>query len=199
MTTSAGGSLRTYVVDPTWERLGGHPRPAADQAEGITVLGGSPLGVFTFTTAARPLLEQLEAGHRLAPTDAERRVIDRLLDCGAIHPVADHDVGPRPGDVTVVTPQLNGTARDDQRITVDDGSPVPIAGAQLRLSTNRGPAAARNAGRGLVTTPFIAFVDRDVSAPHGWIERLLPHFDDPAVALVAPRVRSEHSSPLDLG
>ncbi|MEO1056701.1 MAG: glycosyltransferase [Actinomycetota bacterium] len=203
MNSPPGDAPRSYIVDSTWERIDRTAGPAAVDADGITVLGGSPLGVFTFATAARPLLEQLEAGHRVRPTRAEQRVIDRLLDCGAIHPIANRDLGPSRGDVTVVTPQLGGTARAGDRITIDDGSPVPVVGAQLRLPTNRGPAAARNAGRAIVDTPFIAFIDRDVSAdvsaPHGWIERLLPHFDDPAVGLVAPRVRGESGSPLDLG
>jgi mycofactocin system glycosyltransferase len=61
-----------------------------------------------------------------------------------------------------------------------------------------------------VTTPLVAFVDADVDAPDDWLDALLPHFDDEHVALVAPRVRSEHRpgavaryeiehSPLDLG
>ena len=61
-----------------------------------------------------------------------------------------------------------------------------------------------------VTTPLVAFVDADVDAPEGWLDRLLPHFEDDRVALVAPRVASAPArtmlagyeagnSPLDLG
>jgi mycofactocin system glycosyltransferase len=61
-----------------------------------------------------------------------------------------------------------------------------------------------------VTTPLVAFVDTDVELTDGWLEPLLAHFADPAVGLVAPRVRSlgsgsvleryeQTSSPLDLG
>ncbi len=196
---SPGDRSRAFVVDATWERIDSPSGPTGGVANGITLLAGSPLGVFTFAAAARPLLERLEAGRRIVPSAAEQKVIDRLLDCGAVHPVVDRHVGPHRSDVTVVTPQLGGTVRDDHRVTVDDGSPEPIAGARLRLPTNRGPAAARNAGRTVVTTPFVAFVDRDVSTPNDWIDRLLPHFDDPAVGLVAPRVRGEVGSSLDLG
>ena len=57
----------------------------------------------------------------------------------------------------------------------------------LRLRTNAGPAVARNAGLGAVTTPLVAFVDTDVRLAPGWLEPLLGHFADDRVALVAPR------------
>ncbi len=52
----------------------------------------------------------------------------------------------------------------------------------------------------MVTTPVVAFLDADVTTPDpDWIAALLWHFDDPRVALVAPRVLGEPRSPLDLG
>jgi mycofactocin glycosyltransferase len=87
----------------------------------------------------------------------------------------------------------------DGRITVDDGSVPPLAGATHRLATTSGPAAARNAARPFVTTELIAFVDADVETPPGWLDALLAHFDDPLVGLCAPRVAGEVGSPLDLG
>ena len=98
-------------------------------------------------------------------------------------------------------------------IVVDDGSTTPIraAGTQVvRRDSTGGPAAARNTGLEHVRTPLVAFVDADARPDPGWLEHLLPHFADPAVAVVAPRVRSargagrlaryeEHRSPLDLG
>ena len=62
-----------------------------------------------------------------------------------------------------------------------------------------------------MTTPLVAFVDTDVDVDDGWLEALIPHFADPRVALVAPRVMSSDGesstiagyelsrSPLDLG
>ena len=41
------------------------------------------------------------------------------------------------------------------------------AGATIRLSENRGPAAARNAGLEMVRTPLVAFVDADVRTRRG--------------------------------
>ena len=51
-----------------------------------------------------------------------------------------------------------------------------------------GPAAARNAGLAACKTDFVAFLDSDVVPRRGWLEALLGHFCDPAVALVAPRI-----------
>jgi mycofactocin system glycosyltransferase len=129
---------------------------------------------------------------------------DRWLDAGAIHPVAPAGASRfEVGDVVVVTPQLrvdeSTAVIRDGRITVDDGSRPPIDGATIRLETNQGPAAARNAARPVVDTPLVAFVDADVNLPPGWLDRLVGHFDDPDVALVAPRVDGEPGSPLDLG
>jgi mycofactocin system glycosyltransferase len=99
-------------------------------------------------------------------------------------------------------------------IAVDDASDPPVsavAGARvLRLRTNAGPAVARNAGLGAVTTPLVAFVDTDVRLVPGWLDSLLLHFADDRVGLVAPRVASapgagavaayeQGHSPLDLG
>jgi mycofactocin system glycosyltransferase len=107
-------------------------------------------------------------------------------------------------------------------IVVDDASEQPhrvadVAhrhGAQVhRLSTNVGPAGARNAGLALVRTPLVAFVDSDVTVDAASLLDLARHCADPQVALVGPqvvgRVRSEHprwferydaaASSLDLG
>ncbi len=58
----------------------------------------------------------------------------------------------------------------------------------LRHPRSKGPAAARNTGLGVCTTDFVAFLDSDVVPRRGWLEALLGHFCDPAVALVAPRI-----------
>jgi mycofactocin system glycosyltransferase len=82
---------------------------------------------------------------------------------------------------------------------VDDGSLDAAAiascaqahGADLiRLATNAGPAAARNAGARATSREFLWFVDVDVviTDVHAAAPRLLAHFGDPLVAAVAPRV-----------
>jgi len=177
-----------FVVDPTWQRFGG------------VVVAGSPIRLFRLTSAGTEIARALELGADVAPSG----LTDRWLDAGAIHP-DPHHLEPGPfvaGDVTVVTPQLGGGPAPTGRIVVDDGSAPPIPGATLRLPSNRGPAAARNAGAALVDTPIIAFVDADVEIigdPVAHLTALLGHFHDPRVALVAPRVGGEARSPLDMG
>jgi mycofactocin system glycosyltransferase len=82
-------------------------------------------------------------------------------------------------------------------VVVDDGSAEPwrtgdvAEGEQaelVRLATNSGPSAARNAGLARVSTPLVAFVDSDCVPDRDWLTPLLPHFNDPLVAAVAPRV-----------
>ncbi len=58
----------------------------------------------------------------------------------------------------------------------------------LRHTRGKGPAAARNTGLAACSTDFVAFLDSDVVPRRGWLEALLGHFCDPAVALVAPRI-----------
>lgn len=198
-----------FVRDTSWQRFG------------RVVLAGSPLRLFRTTEAANPILAAIEVGDDVAESSLTRR----LLDAGAIHPQTDHraaratrqfnDESERDNrgengtaftldDVTIVTPQLGGTVTADGRTTVDDGSQPPLQNATIRLEENQGPAAARNVGRRHVRTSLIAFVDADVDllddiCSQCWLEPLLPHFDDPNVGLVAPRVAGEPGSPLDLG
>ena len=187
-----------YVLDRTWCRVS----PGS-------VLAGSPMRMFRVRPAGERVLDLLSSGAEVEPS----ALVDRLRDAGAIHPLPETSAAPRrftAADVTVVTPQLGGVVRDDGRITVDDGSTPPLLGASVRLPVNRGPGAARNAGRSLVHTPLIAFVDADVetdrssdggprSADGSWLDALLAHFDDEAVGLVAPRVTGDPRSSLDLG
>ncbi len=53
---------------------------------------------------------------------------------------------------------------------------------------NGGPAAARNTGLAAADTPLVAFLDSDCVPGPGWLDALLPHFADPAVGAVAPRI-----------
>ncbi len=173
-----------YALDPSWRRAG------------ATVLAGSPRRLFRLSPAGARVAAALTAGDDVE----DSHLTERLCDAGAIHPVPTRSRRFGPSDVTIVTPSLNDPPRRG-RLTVDDGSSPPLDGAALRMEENRGPGAARNAGRGLVRTPLVAFVDADVDPPDetGWLEPLLGHFDDPRVGLVAPRVTGESGSPLDLG
>lgn len=91
-------------------------------------------------------------------------------------------------------------------IVVDDGSAdaAPIAASVasaassagippvrlIRRSRNGGPAAARNLGLFEVGTPLVAFLDAGCTLEPTWLDALLPHFADPTLGLVAPRVVS---------
>jgi len=126
----------------------------------------------------------------------------RLLDANVADPVLD-DVPPLdPDELTVVLP-VHGRADELARalealeplrcLVVDDASPVPLTpdGSHVevvRLDVNLGPAGARNAGLATVSTPYVAFVDCDVTVPADVLLRLGRHFADPQVALVAPRI-----------
>lgn len=176
-------------LDGSWQRFG------------RVVIAGSPLRLFRVSAAGADVLDRLEAGLDVPASS----LVERLLDAGAIHPVGHSTDSTAFGrhDVTVVTPQLrsdpSSRPADDGRVTVDDGSIPPLFAATVRLATTKGPAAARNAGRALVDTELIAFVDADVVVTDGWLDALLAHFDDPSVGVVAPRVTGEPGSPLDLG
>lgn len=187
---------------------------------GRVLIGGSPLTVLRFT-------EPIDLDAVASPT-----VAARLVDLGMAHPAPE--VGPFTAcDITAVIPvrdEPDSVARTldalalvepppFEVIVVDDGStdpdglsglvsrgdwPMPVG--LVRLARNTGPAAARNAGLDLVSTPLVLFIDagctperqrgeptrRDNVPVHDtdWFRPLLGHFADPSLALVAPRIRS---------
>jgi mycofactocin glycosyltransferase len=179
------------------------------------VIAGSPLRLFRLSAAGQRVVESIE--HDQPLPSGHRKLTDRLVDAGAIHPVPTTSPF-TVADVTIVVPAFNaqpGSLADHRSvIVVDDASDPPLASKDgrwtIRLAKNSGPGAARNAGLAEVTTPLVAFVDTDVDLADDWLDALLPHFSDPKVALVAPRVASTDDSttlaqyestrsPLDLG
>jgi mycofactocin glycosyltransferase len=129
----------------------------------------------------------------------------RLLDAHLVHPEPPAPPQPRHNDVTVVVPVYADPDRlaaclaplTSPVIVVDDGSPdgdsiaavAKRSGARyIRLPTNRGASAARNAGLRAASTPFVAFLDADCIPPPGFPGDLLGHLADPAIGLVAPRI-----------
>jgi mycofactocin system glycosyltransferase len=141
----------------------------------------------------------------------------RLLDTGIAHPAGYPDQGPQDVTVVIPVrdrhaelarclvglSQAPGPARRSglagtlRVIVVDDASCDPAAIARiardagahvLRRPVNGGPGAARNTGLGAADTSLVAFLDSDCVPAPGWLDALLPHFADPAVGAVAPRI-----------
>jgi mycofactocin system glycosyltransferase len=172
---------------------------------GTVLLGGSPLRLFRISERARDLVARWRSGTPVGPRRAAQLLARRLVSAGAFTP---RPVGATlgTGDVTVVVPVRDRPAQLDRLlgalqglacIVVDDasadaGTTKEIAerhGARLvGLTTNVGPAGARNAGLADVGTALVAFVDSDCLPADGWLDPLLGHFDDPLVAAVAPRI-----------
>ncbi|MDH6197893.1 mycofactocin system glycosyltransferase [Mycobacterium frederiksbergense] len=175
---------------------------------GSALLGGSPTRLLRLAPTAQTMLN----GGRLEVHDAQSAQLARtLLDATVAHPRPPS--GPSHRDVTVVIPvrdnasglhRLIAALRGLRVIVVDDGSAVPVAQSEfagmhcdvqvLRHSRSNGPAAARNTGLAACETDYVAFLDSDVVPRRGWLEALLGHFCDPAVALVAPRIVGLHTA-----
>jgi mycofactocin system glycosyltransferase len=186
---------------------------------GRILLGGSPARLLRLSPAAAQHTGRWLAGEPVGPDPRDARLARRLLDTGLAHPHpgAGHYTA---RDVTLVVPVkdnpigvarvLTATTELTDRIVVDDGSTAALPQATVRHTAPRGPAAARNTGWRLARTDLVAFLDADTQPEPGWLNRVLPLFDDPNVAAVAPRVRSrpgitavaryEHNrSSLDMG
>lgn len=169
---------------------------------GAALLGGSPTRLVRLAPSARTLLDD----GRLEVNDAVSAKLARtLLDATVAHPRPCG--GPSHRDVTVVIPvrdnvfglrRLLSAMRGARAVVVDDGSKPPLQQSDfdglpcevrlIRHDGGKGPAAARNSGLAACETDFVAFLDSDVVPRRGWLEALLGHFTDPAVALVAPRI-----------
>ena len=208
--------MTRYQIDSSWWRRA--------NTDGDTVVAGSPLKVFRFSSAARSVLEAIEKRDEISV--AATNTLHRLIDAGAIHPILESiKTSLQPSDVTVVIPvhnedvlRLNALiskiSAAHEVLLIDDGSTIPLAdinGARvIRREVADGPAAARNTAVDLVTTSITFFLDADTSLADDSWTKLLAHFEDSSVGVVAPRIASEpgttllhryeaSESPLDLG
>ena len=175
------------------------------------LVGGSPVRVLRLTPAGARAVAGWFSGVPVADSRAARALARRLLDAAIAHPdwgaCAGDDGSPGVDDVTVVIPVrdrqaelarcLAGLRGLPNVVVVDDGSadPAGIAaicaehGARVvHRAVNGGPGAARNTGLAAASTGLVAFLDSDCVPAPGWLDRLLPHFRDPAVGAVAPRI-----------
>ena len=200
-------------------------RQLRTERNGRVLLGGHPFRVITLSSAGASGVRSWFAG-RPPSGQAENDLAMRLVESGLVHPHPEpgvtrfHAVIPFRGRIGELRATLAGL--DVASITVvDDGSDPPLApidGVEiLRHAESQGPAAARNAGwRHVVDTAadpddlVLLFIDGGVEVTADALELLAGHFDDAAVAAVAPRVASTPGpspleryemsfSPLDLG
>lgn len=204
--------MTTFTTDTQWFRM----------SDGLGVVAGSPLTQFRVTRAGAAILDALE--HGAALPHGHEPLTSRLLAKGAIHPI--HPEPLRSDEITVVIPTYITTTNQLTRlqalvtqlqnvavVVVDDASPHPFNidnATVIRQESNTGPGGARNTGLTHVHTPYVAFVDDDVTvaaenllALGGFLAHSDTHF-------VAPRVMSastdgsladyeRYHSPLDLG
>ena len=217
------------VGDPELRRL----------RQGRLLVGGSPVGVVKLHPAGAQLVDGWLRGVPVGAGVAERRLARRLLNRNMVHPQVAHAGSASLVDaeeVALVVPVRDDPkgaatvvdgAGPQPVYVIDDGSepplpafPPPDPGSLrprsvqiVRCEESGGPGAARNRGlyeASLDGASIVALVDADVRLHPGWIASLLGHFDDPLVAAVAPRVRSEPGrrmldryeerfSPLDMG
>ena len=201
---------------PATDGLRLRPDPGLRSLDGGTVLlGGSPYRLLRLGPAGARHVAGWWDGEPVAGTPGAQALARRLLWAGIAHPVPAG--GPGPEDVTVVIPVRDRTAElalclaglgEYRVIVVDDGSRDPAAVAALAAAAgarcvhravNGGPAAARNTGLAAVGTPLAAFLDSDCVPAPGWLSPLLPHFADPAVAAVAPRIVPHAPAPVPAG
>lgn len=179
---------------------------------GRLLVGGSPLRALRLSDRALGLLSG--SSSVTVRDGASRLLASRLLATNVALPVLVAPVSA--AEVTVVVPTRDRSEQLDRAllalgpslrvVVVDDASLEPHAVAQVAarhgaevvpLAVNVGPAGARNAGLAAVRTPYVAFVDSDVTVGSDTLLRLARHLADPSVALVGPLVvgRSRSSAP----
>lgn len=174
-------------------------------ADGRGLLGGSPTRLLRLGANGARVLDDWLAGSGIGGDPAHRALARRLLDAGIVHPAPEPDRRARHA-VTIVIPvrdnaaglaRLTSTTVGDSRcVIVDDGSLPPLPDSTVRHRIPRGPAAARNTGLRGVDTALVAFLDSDTIPAPDWLDTIVPLFEDPAVAAVAPRVRSLPTGPI---
>ena len=194
------------------------PDPGSRLLAGGTVLmGGHPVRVLRLTASGARHVAGWWSGTPVPDNPRARSLARRLLDTGIAHPAGFPHQVPQDVTVVVPVrdrqPELarclaglseapgpaarSGLAGTPRVIVVDDASRDPAAIARiakdagarvLRRPVNGGPGAARPVFLAAAGTPLVAFLDSDCVPGPGWLDALLPHFADPAVGAVAPRI-----------
>ena len=181
------------------------------------LVGGSPVRVLRLTPAGARQVAAWFAGAPVPDRPGARALARRLLDAGIAHPDfarrrrpacrppgagRRHGRDPGPGPARELGRCLpSGPAADAASphvIVVDDASADPAAIARIaaaRGAARHSPAGERRPGRARATPgwprrgPSSSRSSTPTACPRpGWLDGLLPHFADPAVGAVAPRI-----------
>jgi glycosyltransferase involved in cell wall biosynthesis len=167
--------------------------------EGRTLLGGEPFSIVHLSERAAG---QIRAWGEGAPVGDSGALARALVRANLAQPRP-----PAPAmtpAVTVVIPvrdrsiaRLLAALDVAEVIVVDDASAdgsalrreAEASGARyVRRETRGGAGAARNSGLALASHELVACVDSDCVPLPGWLDALLPHFADPELSAVAPRI-----------
>jgi mycofactocin system glycosyltransferase len=164
--------------------------------------------VLRLTAAGGAMVDAWSRDTPVSRSRGAQALAARLLDAGMAHPRPGAAPHPERRAASVVIPvrdQPDGLAAtlaslpaDVEAVVVDDGSRVPVALPGGRIEVIRrdaagGPAAARNRGAAAAAGEVLVFVDAECQPAPGWLDILLPHFADPLVGAVAPRILSRPS------
>ena len=210
-----GPGMTTFTLDATTRR------PAGSNV----VIGGSPLRLFRLTDAGVAVFDDIAAGLDVGPDPKTDRLVDRLVDAGAIHP--HPATGPfTAADVTVVVPALvlgesalgrdrallPGRRRGDRRRRRLGPAGHRRAGLARAAAADQRRAGGRPQRRPRRRRDAADRVRRHRRPARAGLARprCSRHFADDRVGLVAPRVASapgagpvaayeQGHSPLDLG
>jgi mycofactocin system glycosyltransferase len=194
-------------------------------SDGCILSGGHPARVLRLSPrGAAALASALDSAGATGADGAS--LLEVLVRYEMIHPrpAPDRSAG---GRASFVVPARNAAGAIGELVTtlseaatvivVDDASSDETAAVAREAGADvvvhdecLGPAAARNSGLARVQTDLVAFIDADCVPDTRWVGELAPLFEDPRLAVAAPRVRSadRHSvlaryerawSPLDMG
>lgn len=173
----------------------------------------TPLRALRLNDSLTRLLERGVSGSPISASASETGVMEQLVTKGFMERLQSATQQPAIlPQVSVVIPvkdradelkrclsslaALSYPAEKIQIIVVDDGSSddSPLVAQEFGAlvvpsgGTGRGPAAARNVGASHATGEILAFIDSDCSASAGWLNDLIPAFNDPALAAVGGQV-----------
>ena len=180
-------------------------------AGGAVLLGGTPFRLVRLAPAEAAAVRRWQTGEPVGDDPADRALARALITANLAQPVPPAwPAAPAPAaPVTVVVPVRDDVAVLPRLLAALHDTPAvrrPWWSTTARATRgggggrrhgrrslltrplSGGPGAARNDGAAVAGTPFVAFVDADCVPAPGWLEALLPHFADPRVAVVAPRV-----------